>query len=463
MKTLCLTFLFLVFSTSLLFAQSDKTTLKLQALYANAEYGKIKKLKRKKIDQLEAKSLYYKAMAYYMTKDDENALVLMNKALNKGPVDHDMFYYKAMTLHYMEKYEEATPNFDKAIELLPTEPAFYSSNGQNYYRLNEPDSALKYYLMAEELEQSNPEIHIAIGSINSELKRFTEAMKSFQKALKLLTPNTPEHQNCSFNLALTQHLEGLLGAAEQSLKEHLSVYPNDHAAISRLIQVYYANDKIDETSELRSQLQQAYKTNSLPDHMNEMYCFDQFKWKDREVMAFRSYEDYQNEILVWGHKFFILDSLGGIDFKIQTNLDTTLATGTSKQYNINLIRNDTISIFDHYSFMEGSDYDELKTSVLDVLNEKVMPVNQMGDFERWLSKKETEKFGSQGSSFENAISVKSVSEEYAWLRRNFQGFTFIQQSLVFENNKPYDVLKIITSSGKEKSIYFDISSFYGKW
>lgn len=463
MKTLSLIFIFLTFSTSLLFAQQDKYTVKLQELYNNTEYSKVKKFKRSKIDQLQAKSLYYKAMAYYMTEDDKNALIMMDKALNKGPVDHDMYYYKAMILFYTDKYEEAIPNFDKAIELLPTEPAFYSSKGQNYYQLNKLDSALKYYKLAEGLDTSNPETHIAIGTINSETSQYPEAINAFKKAFALLEPNTPEHQNCSFNIALTQHLEGLTEEAKITHKEHLDTYQDDYSAISRLIQVYYSNDEIDKTSNLISQLQQAYKSNSLPNHMTEMYCFDQFKWNDRDIMAFGSYEDYQSEVLIWRHKFFILDSIGEIDFKIQTILDTTLISDSTKQYDLNLIRDDTISTFDHYSFKEGSDYDSLKNSVLDILNEKVTPVNQIGDYENWLAKKETEKFGSQGNSFDNAITVNSVSEEYAWLRQNHQGFTFIQQSLVFENNKPYDVLKIITSSGKEKSIYFDISSFYGKW
>jgi len=37
------------------------------------------------------------------------------------------------------------------------------------------------------------------------------------------------------------------------------------------------------------------------------------------------------------------------------------------------------------------------------------------------------------------------------------------QSLVFKNNKPYDILSIKTADGTEKKIYFDISNYFGKF
>ena len=73
-----------------------------------------------------------------------------------------------------------------------------------------------------------------------------------------------------------------------------------------------------------------------------------------------------------------------------------------------------------------------------------------------------------GTSFETAIVMKEKSEnegvkaEYTWLRANYPGYTLKQQGLNFHKEKAYDVLHIITPEGKEKSIYFDISNFYGK-
>ncbi|RMB61081.1 hypothetical protein EAX61_06285 [Dokdonia sinensis] len=67
-----------------------------------------------------------------------------------------------------------------------------------------------------------------------------------------------------------------------------------------------------------------------------------------------------------------------------------------------------------------------------------------------------------GSSFEKAILVKSISEEYDYVRSNCSGCQLKGQALVFDKKKPYDILTATTPDGKEKQYYFDISKFYGK-
>ena len=75
----------------------------------------------------------------------------------------------------------------------------------------------------------------------------------------------------------------------------------------------------------------------------------------------------------------------------------------------------------------------------------------------------TNKKVKDGSSIANAIKVKSVPDEYAYVRKNCEGCLLIGQALLFENKKPYDRINVKTKDGKEKSYYFDISSFYGKF
>jgi len=73
-----------------------------------------------------------------------------------------------------------------------------------------------------------------------------------------------------------------------------------------------------------------------------------------------------------------------------------------------------------------------------------------------------------GTSYESAIIMKERNEnegvkaEYTWLRANYPGYIVKKQGLNFHKEKAYDVLYITTAEGKEKSIYFDISNFYGK-
>ncbi len=74
-----------------------------------------------------------------------------------------------------------------------------------------------------------------------------------------------------------------------------------------------------------------------------------------------------------------------------------------------------------------------------------------------------------GSSFEKAIvidkdnSMDGVQAEYAWLNKYYPGYKIKKQRLTFDNNKPYDVIEIITADGVEKAIHFDITKFFGKF
>jgi hypothetical protein len=74
----------------------------------------------------------------------------------------------------------------------------------------------------------------------------------------------------------------------------------------------------------------------------------------------------------------------------------------------------------------------------------------------------SDKTTNDGLSFENAIKVNSIAEEYDYVRRNCSKCKFLGQSLVEKKGKPYDVLMLKKENGEEVSYYFDISSFYGK-
>ena len=67
-----------------------------------------------------------------------------------------------------------------------------------------------------------------------------------------------------------------------------------------------------------------------------------------------------------------------------------------------------------------------------------------------------------GLTFENAIIVKSVDEEYNWIAANYPGAKIESQALVKHNGKPYDVLTFVTKDGETKTAHFDVSKFFGK-
>ena len=73
-----------------------------------------------------------------------------------------------------------------------------------------------------------------------------------------------------------------------------------------------------------------------------------------------------------------------------------------------------------------------------------------------------------GSSYASAIVINSNSEmdgiaqEYRWLEKHYPGYQRGSQSLLFNEGRYFDLLEFTDADGKSHSIYFDITSFYGK-
>ena len=54
-----------------------------------------------------------------------------------------------------------------------------------------------------------------------------------------------------------------------------------------------------------------------------------------------------------------------------------------------------------------------------------------------------------------------IAMEYQWVAEHYPGYQNVSQAIFFGDDKIYDVLTIITADGVEKTIYFDITLFYG--
>ena len=66
-----------------------------------------------------------------------------------------------------------------------------------------------------------------------------------------------------------------------------------------------------------------------------------------------------------------------------------------------------------------------------------------------------------GSSFETAIKVKTVDEEYKYLSANYPGSTVLGQALVYDDKgTPYDILTVQMPDGKTAKFYFDVTEVF---
>ena len=74
----------------------------------------------------------------------------------------------------------------------------------------------------------------------------------------------------------------------------------------------------------------------------------------------------------------------------------------------------------------------------------------------------------EGSSYATAVILQASNEfegialEDQWLASHYPGYREIGQGVNSHEGKVYDYLEIVTSDGATKTIYFDITSFFGQ-
>src|SRR5215470_12184738 len=59
--------------------------------------------------------------------------------------------------------------------------------------------------------------------------------------------------------------------------------------------------------------------------------------------------------------------------------------------------------------------------------------------------------------------ITGVPAEYAYIREHYPGWLFQGQALIHENGRHYDMLLVVGPNGEKRSVYFDITDWYGKF
>ena len=133
-----------------------------------------------------AEKLVKEGVAFHDKGDYEGAISRYDKAL---ALDKDNFLAlseKALTLNAMEKYEESVACCKKVIEANPTEKdmgSVYVTYGNAYDGLKKTDKSLEVYDQGIKLFPDYYQLHFNKGVTLASVKKYDEALLSFQKAV----------------------------------------------------------------------------------------------------------------------------------------------------------------------------------------------------------------------------------------------------------------------------------------
>lgn len=362
--------LLLTISNLTTFAQ-DKITTDLKTLSENKQFDKIIEQYASEFKDYTAKSLYYIGLAYYMKEDDNNCLKFMNLSIDKDPKDPTPFYIKGTTLNYLRKYDDAIKSFQLAINLKSDKAEFYSGLGDSYYNLQKLDLALETYKKATEQKNCPIRPYLIIGQIYMNQKNDDKALEAFYIAKSKIDKKSNVYINLLFNIGLNESFHNNYEKAEPVFVELLQLDPTNYDTYSQLIQIYYSRKEYDKAKPYKDKLYEAYKNGLLKDNLKDMFCFDHFKWNDKSIQVFERYQEGSKDKYN-KHLFHIVNQDNIIEYKIQTEYSPRSVEQSGVKYLLCRTKGDTHSTY-NIGFNDNFKYDDLKKSVIDILEGKVKP------------------------------------------------------------------------------------------
>lgn len=190
---------------------------------------------------------------FFKANDYGHAIVSYKKAVALDPKLGLAYYGLALSYHQTQQWQQAVDAWDHANALLDPEAAMYITRGNDLYHLKKYDEAVKSFQQAIDVHPPDLDIAIAsywIGAIYNEEKDFKDAIDPLQTAVKL-RPDDPDY-NCELGKAY-------FGAqrfpeAVTTLKESLRLRPNDGMALYGLGLAYVSLHQRDDALSVYRQL-----------------------------------------------------------------------------------------------------------------------------------------------------------------------------------------------------------------
>jgi len=190
--------------------------------------------------------LFQKAMELKKSRDCEQILLLLNKAIEQKPDYADALLEKGWCLNELNRPKEAIPVLLKAKSLTKNNYQVSYELAHAYYSANDSDSAFKYF---KETLKWKPDHFLAITGI-ADLQReknanTLEAIAWYQKALKI----DSNHKRTNYWIGWCYNDNKKYDSAIYHLQKVLIADPSNPLASVEMGYALYSLDRYDEAFE----------------------------------------------------------------------------------------------------------------------------------------------------------------------------------------------------------------------
>ncbi len=165
-----------------------------------------------------------KALAdiYLEREDYQNALVYIEKNLNKTPSDKDFMYKKGVALSHTGNATEAVDLFRRVVDQDDQYASAFSMLGTVYYQKRRLDSARYFANKALNLDKQDKEAMLTLARVADRKKGYWVALKHYEDILAIdstYTPAVAEHKKLKGKIAWLQYLEKNKSSASEDSEQ----------------------------------------------------------------------------------------------------------------------------------------------------------------------------------------------------------------------------------------------------
>jgi tetratricopeptide (TPR) repeat protein len=362
-------FLFFILVFSQVAYSQGKVENELEELVKSSQYDKIIEQYTKATKDFSARSLHLIAVAYHMKEDDKHALEYINASLAKDSTKYKVHYLKGYSLNYLGGFREAISSFNSGIRINNTDADLYEGLGDAHFQLKEYQPALKAFEEATKKENWSDRCWYMIAQMHYDLNNKGEALKANYVTKSKIDKASGYYKNTLFNIGLMESQAGNYDKAETAFSELLELDPKDYHVYAKLAQISYYRKDYAKGNVYKRKLYEAKNKGELKDELGDMFCYDQFKWKDKLIQAFERYEEKSTKIFN-KHIFFVVDKDGEVEYSVQTEYSPISVEMGGAKYVLCKSQGNQHWTF-NVGFNDNFKYDDLKKSVIDVLEGKI--------------------------------------------------------------------------------------------
>lgn len=167
------------------------------------------------------------------------SLTAVRRALEAFPGDKDLYLAKASTLYAWGRLREAYREFLRAEAAGLVGPVLDIRLGWTCHQIGKPNEAELRMRKVVGARADSAEAHFGLGVVLASVKRYEEAIASYEHALEL----EPDHKHCMTNLGICRLQLGGLAAAETWFRRTVACHPENSVAWMNLGTTLWRQDR----------------------------------------------------------------------------------------------------------------------------------------------------------------------------------------------------------------------------